>query len=72
MQKNHDNEKSVMELASKMSRINEVKKMNKKAEMPFWLAMTIFVLVGLVLILLFIALLSNKMGGILEYIDRMF
>jgi uncharacterized membrane protein len=46
--------------------------MDKKGDMPFWLAMTIFVMVGMILVLLFIGMLSGKMDSIYEFIDNMF
>ena len=46
--------------------------MDKKGDMPFWLAMTIFVLVGLILLLLFIGAISGQMEGVFEYIENLF
>jgi len=41
---------------------------NKKAEMPFWLMMLIYTIVGLVVILGLIVLIKGKMFGFVDWL----
>lgn len=46
--------------------------MNKKAEMPFWLVMTIITLVTMVVILIFIGLAGGKFNDFVDWLSSVF